>query len=149
MILRNSDRMSEKAKLGLLCLAFLLVLGIAVLTIANALQAVHSLQQQNNAVHAGDVRTIRPWMTLYIISHVYHIPESSLDQSLDIARNDPLRRTTLYEIAVSRHLPVAQIIHTLQRTILTYRKEHAHSPVFLTATALGDPLLSAWEERDV
>lgn len=135
--------MREQAKLGLLCLAFLLVLGIAILMIANAIQAVHSLQQQNNEVKAGDVSTIRPWMTLHVISRVYHVPESSLDQSLGIARTDPLQRTTLYEIAASRRRPVEQIIHTLQQAILTYRKEHLHSSVFpqqrLRATLFCQP----------
>jgi hypothetical protein len=120
--------MSERAKLGLLCFLLLLVLGIAALMVANAFQAMHTLQQESNALKAGDVSTIRPWMTIHVISHVYHVPETYLDEALHIARTDPLRRTTLYEIAASRRQPVEQIIHSLQQTILKYRKEHSRSP---------------------
>lgn len=55
--------MRERAKLGLLCFLFLLMLGIAVFMFANALQAVHDLQQQSSEVKAGDVSTIRPCIT--------------------------------------------------------------------------------------
>lgn len=119
--------MRTRAKSGLLCFLFLLVLGIAVFMFANALQAVHDFQQQRSAVKAGDVSAIRPWMTIHVISHIYHVPEVELDQSLHIARAGPLQRMTLYEIAASKHQPVEQIIHRLQQTILTYHKAHPPS----------------------
>lgn len=118
--------MSERAKLGLLCLLFLFTLGIAVLMIANSIQAVHDFQQQDSAIKAGDVSTIRPWMTIHVISRLYHVPDTYLDQSLSIARTDPLQRETLYEIAINKRQPVEQIIHKLQQSILTYRKEYSH-----------------------
>ncbi len=119
--------MSERSKLGLLCFFLLLALGIALFMIANAFQAMHSLQQQSTAAKAGDVSTIRPWMTIHVISHVYHVPEDYLDQSLSIATTDPLHRATLYEIASRRRQPVEKVIHLLQQVILAYRKEHSHS----------------------
>lgn len=119
--------MSERTKLGLLCFLLLLALGIAALMIANAFQAVHTFQQQSSAAKAGDVSTIRPWMTIHVISHVYHVPEDYLDQSLSIARTDPLHHATLYEIAAHKRRPVQQVIHVLQQVILTYRQEHPHS----------------------
>ena len=119
--------MSERTKLGLLCFLLLLALGIALFMIANAFQAMHNLQQQSNAAKAGDVSTIRPWMTVHVISRVYHVPEDYLDQSLNIAKTDPLYHATLYEIAAHKHQPVEKVIHMLQQAILTYRKEHASS----------------------
>lgn len=113
--------MSERAKLGLLCFLFLLALGIGVLMIMDAIQAAHDLQQQNNALKAEDVKAIRPWMTVRVISRIYHIPEEYLDQALNLARTEPLRKVTLYEIASAKHRPVEQIIHTVQQAILTYR----------------------------
>ncbi len=119
--------MSERIKLGLLCLSLLLALGVAVLMIVNTFQAEQNLQRQNNAANAGDVSTIRPWMTIHVISHVCHVPEDYLDQSLNIVRTDPLHRATLYEIAAHKRQPVEQVIHMLQQIILIYRKEHPHT----------------------
>lgn len=118
--------MSEHTKLGLLSLLLLAALGIAVLALVNTLQAMHDFQQQNSATRAGDVNAIRPWMTIPVISHVYHVPEDYLDHSLNIANSDSLHQATLYEIAAHRHQPVDQLIHAVQQAILIYRKEHSH-----------------------
>lgn len=129
--------MSERVKLGLLCFLFLLALGMAIFMIANAIQAMHDFQRQNNAVNAGDISTIRPWMTIHVISHIYHVPEDYLDQSLNIARTAPAQKRTLYEIAANKRQPVEQLIHRVQQTILTYRKEHPHSSVFVEPPPFG------------
>ena len=118
--------MSEHTKLGLLSLLLLAALGIAALALVNTLQAMHDFQQQNSATRAGDVNAIRPWMTIPVISRVYHVSEDYLDYSLDIARSGSLHKATLYEIAAHRHQPVDQLIHTVQQAILIYRKEHPH-----------------------
>lgn len=118
--------MSEHTKLGLLSLLLLAALGIAALALVNTLQAMHDFQQQNSATRAGDVNAIRPWMTIRVISHVYHVPEDYLDHSLNIASSDSLHQATLYEIAAHRRQPVDQLIHTVQQAILIYRKEHPH-----------------------
>lgn len=139
--------MRERAKFGLLCLLFLFVLGIAVLMLANAFQAMHDLQQQRSAVKAGDVSTIRPWMTIHVISHIYHVPEPYLDQSLHVARAEPLQRMTLYEIAASKHQPVEQLIHRLQQTILTYHKAHPPSSAPIQRLKFRvSPIMPASEE---
>src|SRR5579883_1294078 len=92
---RRSRIMSEHTKLGLLSLLLLAALGIAALALVNTLQAMHDFQQQNSATRAGDVNAIRPWMTIRVISHVYHVPEDYLDHSLNIASSDSLHQATL------------------------------------------------------
>ena len=109
--------MSERARLNFLSVLLLLALGIMILTVANALQAVNDFQHESNATKAGDVTTIRPWMTIHVISRVYHIPEDYLENSLQVAKKDPLHHATLYEIAAHKRQPLDRLIHTLQHTI--------------------------------
>lgn len=115
---------SERVKFGILCVLLLLALGCVAFTAANTVQAMRELQRQYSGAKAGDVSTVRPWMTIRAISHVYHVPESYLYRSLDIASDDAFHHATLYEIASRKRRTVEQIIRTLQYAILTYRKEH-------------------------
>ena len=119
--------LNERAKLGLLCFLLLLMLGFLAFTTANTFQAVRSFQQQSSAIKTGDVRAIRPWMTIHVISHICHVPEDYLSHSL--STND--RRATLYEVASHKRQPVAHVIYTVQHAILAYRKDH---PNLLTPT---------------
>jgi hypothetical protein len=116
--------MNERTKVGILCVLLLLVLAFAAFAAANALQSVRNLQQQYREVKAGDVSTIRPWMTIYAISHIYHVPEDYLYLSLETSSTISPYHTALYQIANRKRQPVDQIIHTVQRAILAYRKNH-------------------------
>lgn len=119
--------LTEQKKLLLLCLLWLLMLGVVVLSATHTLWAMHNFQQENHAARAGDVTTIRPWMTLHVISHAYHISELYLDESLQVASDDISHHATLDEIAARKHQPVDQLIRTLQQIILTYREEYPDS----------------------
>jgi hypothetical protein len=114
---------SERTKLSIIGLLLLLILGVLIFTAVNTAQAVHNFQKQYSAVKVGDVGTIRPWMTLHVISHVYHVPEDYLGRSLVISDTTMLRKATLYEIASRKKQPVEQVVHTVQRSILMYRKD--------------------------
>jgi hypothetical protein len=120
------DALSERTKLGLLSFLLLLMLGILGLTAVNTIQAVRSFQQQNSALEAGDVSTVDAWMTIHVISHIYHVPEDYLYRTLDIGSPGMLRHSTLDEIAHRKRQPVDQVIRTVQHAILAYRKEHPH-----------------------
>jgi hypothetical protein len=121
--------LSERAKLGLLCLLLLLILGCLAFTTVDTFQAVRNFQQQYSAVKAGDVSTVHPWMTVHAVSHIYQVPENYLYRSLQIGSPGLFRHATLYEIANRKRQPVDQVIRTVQHAILAYRKEHPH---FLT-----------------
>ncbi len=123
--------MSERTKLGLLSFLLLLMVGILALTAVNTIQAVRSFQQQNSALEAGDVSTVDAWMTIHVISHIYHVPEDYLYRTLDIGSPGLLRHSTLNEIANRKRQPVDQVIRAVQHAILAYRKERPH---FLTPT---------------
>ena len=116
--------MSERTKLGLLWLLLLLMLGVLAFTTVSTFQAVRSFQKQNSAVKIGDVSTVHPWMTVHVISHVYHVPEDYLCSTLHIGTPSSVRHVTLYEIANRKKQPVDQVVRTVQHAILTYRKEH-------------------------
>lgn len=121
--------LSERARLGLLCFLSLLVLGLLAFTTVNTMQAARSFQQQYSAVKTGDVKAIRPWMTIRVVSRIYHVPEDYLYRSLNIGNPDSLHHLTLYDIAKRKRQPVDQVIGSIQHAILAYRKIHPH---FLT-----------------
>jgi hypothetical protein len=110
-------------QLGILCLLLFLSLGLTVIAADATVQQVQSFQTEEKAVKKQDVSAIHPWMTVHVVSHIYHVPEDYLDSSLKISKTDPLRRATLSTIASRKKQPVPQVIHTVQSAILTYRKE--------------------------
>jgi hypothetical protein len=118
------DTVSERAKLGVLYVLLLLALLFTGFAASNTFQAVRNLQLQNSSVRAGDVSTIRAWMTIIAVSHIYHVPEDFVYRSLGLSSNASFHRATLNEIARRKRQPVDEVIHTLQHAILTYRKEH-------------------------
>jgi hypothetical protein len=117
-------RLSESNKLKLISLSLLLILGLLAFTAVETVQAMRSFQRQYSEVKTGDVSTIHPWMTVYVISHVYHVPEDYLGQKLTINNADQLRHSTLYEIASRKRQPVTRVVYTVQQAILVYRKDH-------------------------
>jgi hypothetical protein len=119
------SRLSEGEKLRLISLSLLLILGLLAFSAIETVQAMRSFQRQYSAVKMGDVSTVHPWMTVPVISHVYHVPENYLGHQLTISNPDQLRHSTLYEIASRKHQPVARVVHTVQQAILVYRKDHS------------------------
>jgi predicted PurR-regulated permease PerM len=115
---------SERAKVGVICVLLLLVLGYVAFSAVNTVQAVRNFQQQYNNTKTGNVNTIRPWMTLHAISLIYHVPKEYLYGKLNLTDTTTSRRSTLYTIASSKRQPVDKLIRTIQVVILTYRKEH-------------------------
>ena len=120
--------LSERARFVLLCFLLLLILGFLAFAAVNTLRAAQSFQQQYSAVKTGDVRAIHPWMTIHVISDIYHVPEDDLYSSLNIGSPKVLRHATLYDIANRKRQPVDQVIRTIQHAILVYRIKHPPMP---------------------
>src|SRR2546421_5012172 len=97
--------LSERAKMSFLCLLLLLMLGTTSFTAVNAFHAVRSFQQQYKAVGTEDVHAIHPWMTIHVISDIYHVPENDLYRSLNTGSPKVLRHATLYDIANRKRQP--------------------------------------------
>ncbi len=114
----------ERIKLGLLSLLLLLVLGFVCLTAVSTCEAVRNFQQRNNALEAGDVSTVRAWMTIHIVAHLYHVPEDYLSRTLAVGNPEQIRHFTLNQIASTKKQPVSNLIQTVQHAILNYRKTH-------------------------
>jgi hypothetical protein len=125
------DSLGERVKLGLLCALLLLVFGIVAFSAENTLRAAQSLRQQYRAVKAGDVSAIRPWMTIHVISHIYHVPENYLYHSLNIDNPALFRHATLNKISNRKRESVDRVIHSIQLAIWAYRK--AHPPILTPA----------------
>ncbi len=107
----------------LLCLA----LGAAVFCAIQTVQAFQRFQQDHSLALSGDVRTIRPWMTIPFIAHVYHVPENYLDQQLHITDPQSVRRASLQTLSQRYNRPEDRFIHDVQQVILNYRKQHPTS----------------------
>jgi len=118
--------MSKRVQIGLLSILLLLMLLCTAFAAIGAVQSVHDFQQQYNDVRAENVRALHPWMTIPVVSHMYHVPEDELCRVLSITKADPLRQATLYEIADHKRRPVDQIVHTLQHAIQIYHHTHPH-----------------------
>jgi len=114
----------ERIKLGLLSLLLLLMLGFVCFAAVSTYEAVRNFQQQNNALEAGDVSTVRAWMTIHIVAHLYHVPEDYLSHALAVGNPEQIRHFTLNQIASKKKQPVSRLIQTVQHAILNYRKTH-------------------------
>lgn len=116
--------MSDRFKLTVLSVLLLLALAISAFAVANMFQAVRNLQTRNHDVKVGNVSTIRAWMTVPTVSHIYHVPEDYVYHSLAISSPATYTHVTLYEIANRKKQPVDKVIHMLQNAILIYRQQH-------------------------
>jgi hypothetical protein len=122
--------MSLRVKEILVGVLLLLTLATTAIAANATFQAFQRFQQQKMLATQGDVRTIRPWMTIPYISRVYHVPEAYLYRSLHIHDARPPRHATLHALAYRFNLPVYELIQTIQFAIQTYREQHPnrHSP---------------------
>ena len=116
-------RLNKSWRIALLCLLLIIALGLLAFTAMQTLAQVRSFQQHSYAVRAGDVSTIRPWMTLHTVSRIYHVPESYLYQELQVPKTNS--RTTINAIAKTKHQSVNVVIQSVQHAVTKYRKTHA------------------------
>lgn len=105
----------------------LLVIALAttVLAAVSTIQAFQDFQQQHALVKAGDVRSIRSWMTIPYVAHLCHVPESYLYDTLHLTASTPLsNHLTLHMLAFRSQRPVDFVVSEVQRAIIAYRKKH-------------------------
>ncbi|GAC1423585.1 MAG: hypothetical protein PVS3B3_09270 [Ktedonobacteraceae bacterium] len=121
------NTLNTRGRIALLCLLLLLTLGLLTFTAVQTFQQVRSFQQHSRAVRAGDVHTIRPWMTVHTVSHIYRVPEGYLYQKLAIHNSNSMHHATLDTIAKTTHKPINNVIQVVQHAILAYRKAHPHT----------------------
>ncbi len=121
--------MSLRIKVILISILLLLALVTTAIAANATYQAVQHFQQQKALAAAGDVRTIRPWMTIPYIAHFYHVPERYLYHSLGIYEAQPPHHATLRVLSTRLNRPVEQLIHQIQTAILNYRKQHPNKYV--------------------
>lgn len=113
--------MSVRVRVVLTGILLVFSLLFALFAARATVSAFQSFQQERQQ---GDVQTIRPWMTVPYISHVYQVPENYLYDALHLSNARPSRHITLQELAIRVHRPVGTLILTVQASILLYRREH-------------------------
>lgn len=119
--------MNARVKPIILSVLFCLAFGATVVAAVTTFKAIQQFREEHALTASGDVSTIRPWMTVPFIAHVYHVPENYLYQSLHIANPQPVQHATLRVLADRSSRPVNDVIHDLQKAILIYRKQHSWS----------------------
>ena len=106
------------------------LLGAAIIavifTAIGTVRAVQSLQHQHTLAKAGDVSTIRPWMTIPYVAHNYHVPEGYLYDSLHISDTHTLHHMPLQALASHYNRPVNSVVHDVQNAVTLYRKQHPY-----------------------
>ena len=107
-------------------------------------QAIQRFQLARALASAGDVSTIRPWMTIPDISRIYHVPESYLYESLNITNPQLAHRASLRSLAVRYNRSLNGLISDIQTAIKSYRK--LYPPHHLFASRHVDKL-SVLEKR--
>ncbi len=132
-------RLNKSGKIVLLCLLLFVALGLLIYTTVHTTEQVRSFQQRNHAVKAGDVNTIRPWMTLHAVSRIYHVPEGYLYKELQVPTTNT--RTTINSIAKIKHQPVNTVLQHVQHAVTTYHKTHASTSAPLRFFLSGKTLL--------
>lgn len=109
-------------KFAIIGILLILSLSGTVYAARATLGAVHSFTVQQTLSKNGDVRTIRPWMTITYIGHMCRVPTDYLDDSLGVARGDKhFNRATLHEVATYAKQSDTEIVHSVQKAILNYR----------------------------
>ncbi|HEY7414664.1 MAG TPA: hypothetical protein VH593_05695 [Ktedonobacteraceae bacterium] len=133
---------SKQRHVHLLLLVFLscLALGGTGLAFVASYRAYQLLHWYVLLVQARDVSTIRPWMTLHYIAHVYQVPEGYLVAWLDSKHMPATQHATLQMLADDLHQPVNQLIHSIQSAILAYRQQHGEH--FLPSSQGSSGMLS-------
>ncbi len=115
-------------RLTLISLFAVLALLITAVAATTTIQALQHLQQQNTLANKGDVRTVRPWMTVPYIAHHYHVPENYLYLELRINKKKitpfEQRHLTLMRIATTNKQDVNKVIENTQQAIEEYHRQH-------------------------
>lgn len=66
-------------------------------------------------------------MTVPYISRFYYVPESYLNEQLNITNPESVRHVPLRVLAVRYNRSIDGLIRDIQTAIKTYRKQHSHS----------------------
>jgi hypothetical protein len=126
------------AKFAIIGILLILSLSGTVYAARATLGAVHSFTVQQTLSKNGDVRTVRPWMTINYISHMCRVPTNYLDDSLGVARGDThFNRATLHEIATYAKQSDAEIVSHTQKAVLNYRHHKpAEKPGYIISSTV-------------
>ena len=121
---KEQDELHVRIKLILTAILSILALVITMLTAQATVEAFSNFQQQRAFVASDDPRSIRSWMTLPYIAHVYHVPENTVYHSLHLQGVRQQQQTTLSGLALRYHRSVNDLIIDVQLTIQIYRNLH-------------------------
>jgi hypothetical protein len=103
----------------LLCLAVILT-GF---TATGTIQAYQHFQQDHQRIQAGDVTTVRSWMTIPYVARVYKVPEPCFTQTLHLNDRWLVEHATLRTLADHYKRSLTGLIINVQHVIVMYRRK--------------------------
>lgn len=71
-----------------------------------------------------DVNVIKDWMTIHYVARVYVVPEQMLLDAVHVTQQQA-KSKSIATIAKSQKVPTAQILNTIQTTIVEYHAAQA------------------------
>ena len=116
--------MSVRVKFIIVGVLLAIALCATAVAAGKTMQAVQGFQQDRTLVSTGDVRSVRPWMTVPYIARTYNVPASYLYRSLNVSSISQTDHVTLRMIAAQTHRTEADVIQSVQQAILSYRRQH-------------------------
>lgn len=144
---RRGKIRSLSVRLKFLSVSLLLCVALAgtIFAAVRTVQAYQQLEQDHQQLIAGDVSTIRSWMTLPYIARVYRVPSSCLFQSLHVSEPTLKKYATLRSIADYYKKPVNVVIRDVQVMIQNYRHHRVNCNLAVSSripfdATIGPPL---------
>lgn len=103
----------------LLCVAVILTC----FTATGTIQAYQHFQQDHQLIQAGDATTVKAWMTIPYVAHVYKIPEPCFTQTLHLNDRSLVEHATLRVLADHYRRPLQKLITDVQQVIVNFRRK--------------------------
>jgi hypothetical protein len=114
--------LKTSAKFTYTCLLLCVAMILTGFTATGTIQAYQHFQQDHRRIQAGDATTVRSWMTIPYVSHVYRVPEPCFTQNLQLNNRWLVEHATLRVVADDYHRPLQRLLVDIQHVIVTYRR---------------------------
>ena len=115
-------------KLFLCSLFLLLALLLTGFTATGTIRAYVVFQQDHQQIQQGDAHTVKGWMTISYVSHMYHVPEPCFVQNLHVHDHWLVEHAPLRALADFSRQSLEHFLHQVANVIIAYRQQLACAP---------------------
>lgn len=104
-------------------LLLFLALWLTFSTASGTIRAYQQFQQDHQRVQSGDATTVRPWMTIPYVAHLYKVPEPCFTRNLNLNDHWLVEHATLRVLADHYQRPLDRLVRDVQDVIQGYRRK--------------------------